>query len=213
MVDSLRSLALFARSRTARPLALLTLLALLPAARAAAAPRAPAETAPVDAGDTARGHHVEGRRQFVAGRYEAAITEYRRAYELHADPSYLLDIAEAYRALGVPEQAVFFYRRYLTNHPNPPNRPEVLAEIAHLAPPPRLPPRLPSFVAPPPPARDAEVDLTGTPAEKERSVVGRWWFWTAIGALAAAGATVAIVASSRRDDSIPSSKLGNAKLF
>jgi tetratricopeptide (TPR) repeat protein len=204
---------LFEGYRTARAPALLALLALLPAAAVAAPPKAVADSAPAEAGETARGHHEQGRRQVLAGHYETAIAEYRKAYELNADPSYLLDIAEAYRALGAAEQAVFFYRRYLTNHPNPPNRPEVLAQIAELAPPAPLPPRPPSFVTPPPPAPEPDLGLRVAPAERERSVVGRWWFWTAVGALAAAGATVAIVASSRRDDGIPSSKLGNAKLF
>jgi tetratricopeptide (TPR) repeat protein len=215
MVRLIWSLALVVSSRTARLLALLVWVGLTSAVPVAAAD-APAEVAlaaePAEPAMTARGHHEQGRQQFVAGRYEAAIVEYRKAYELHGDPSYLLDIAEAYRALGVSEQAVFFYRRYLTTHPNPPNRPEVLAQIAVLAPPAPLPPRQPSYVAPPP-AREAEASLTGGRAERERSVVGRWWFWTAVGVLAAAGATVAIVASNRRDDGVPASMLGNAKLF
>jgi tetratricopeptide (TPR) repeat protein len=196
-------------SRTARLTASLVWLTLTPAVPALAdqQPRAALEST-----ETARAHHVQGRQQFLVGRYDAAIVEYRKAYELHGDPSYLLDIGEAYRALGVTEQAVFFYRRYLTTHPNPPNRPEVLAQIALLSPPAPLPPRVPSYVAPSP-AREPEVGLTGARAESERSVVGRWWFWAAVGALAAAGATVAIVVSSRRDDAVPNSMLGNAKLF
>jgi tetratricopeptide (TPR) repeat protein len=186
--------------------------------------------------ETARSHHEQGRRQFGRGQYDGAIASYRKAYELKADPSYLLDIAEAYRALDVPERAVFFYRRYLSAHPNPPNRFEVEAEVARLKH--RLPPELavapaapasassPSPGAAPltlrgqalppgaPAAMGSEVGLAARPVgDDHRPLVGRWWFWTAIGALAATGATVAILSSSRGGDEPPSTKLGHAKLF
>lgn len=185
--------------------------------------------------ESPRSHHEQGRRQFGQGQYEGAIASYRKAYELKADPSYLLDIAEAYRALDVPERAVFFYNRYLSAHPNPPNRFEVEAEVARLKR--RLPPEV--AVAPVAPAaatspspgvprstRDqalppgapagmgSDVGLAARPVrDDQRPLVGRWWFWTAIGALAATGATVAILSSSRGDDEPPRTQLGHAKLF
>lgn len=159
----------------------------------------------------ARQHHEAGRAHVGHGRFESAIAEYRKAYELRADPSYLLDIAEAYRALRVPEQAVFFYRRYLSAHPAPPNRPEIESQIALLEPAQPLP------TAPPPPEvrrPGPALGLTArTVSDDERSVVGRWWFWAAVGAVAAAGATVAILAAGSRDQGAPSTMLGNVKLF
>ena len=185
--------------------------------------------------ESPRSHHEQGRRQFGQGQYEGAIAEYRKAYELKADPSYLLDIAEAYRALDVPERAVFFYRRYLSAHPNPPNRSEVEAQMARLKR--RLPPEV--VVAPVAPAAatspspgvplstrgqalspgaaagmGSDVGLAARPVrDDQRPLVGRWWFWTAVGALAAAGATVAILSSSRGGDEPPRTQLGHAKLF
>jgi tetratricopeptide (TPR) repeat protein len=169
--------------------------------------------APSRPGEGARLHHEAGRAHVAQGRYESAVGEYRKAYELRADPSYLLDIAEAYRALQVSAQAVFFYRRYLSAHPAPPNRPEIEAQIALLEP---AAPR--SFPAPSPaPARRVRPELgleaTRGVSEDERGVVGRWWFWAAVGALAATGATVAILAAGRRDEQAPSTMLGNVKLF
>jgi tetratricopeptide (TPR) repeat protein len=182
--------------------------------------------------ESARSHHEQGRRQFGQGQYEGAIASYRKAYELKADPSYLLDIAEAYRALDVPERAVFFYNRYLSAHPNPPNRFEVEAEVARLKQ--RLPPEVVIAPAAPPPspgsvppsprgralplgapaAMGSDVGLAARPVrDDQRPLVGRWWFWTAIGALAAAGATVAILSSSRGGDEPPPTQLGHAKLF
>ena len=185
-----------------------------------AAPGAPQETA--------RAHHEQGRVSVANGRYEAAIAEYRRAYELKADPSFLYDIAEAYRGLGVPDRAVFFYRRYLSTHTNPPNRPEVESQIAQLDPEAaagkprgrrwprrsrRCQRRRALAMAPWRPwSRSPAVHSI---SDQERSVVGRWWFWTAVGALAAAGATVAILAATRDNgdgNDIPSTPLGNARI-
>jgi tetratricopeptide (TPR) repeat protein len=164
--------------------------------------------------DGARLHHEAGRAHVAQRRFESAIAEYRKAYELRADPSYLLDIAEAYRALGVSEQAAFFYRRYLSAHPSPPNRPEIEAQIALLEP--GTPAPLPT-PRPLPASRRSGPELgleaTRSVSDDERGVVGRWWFWAAVGALAATGATVAIIAAGRRDDEAPSTMLGNVKLF
>ena len=52
-------------------------------------------------------------------------------------------------------------------------------------------------------------------SDDEKSAIGRWWFWTAVGALAAAGATVAILAASREEpgkSNVPRTTLGNARI-
>lgn len=171
---------------------------------------------------TARAHHESGRAHVRSGRYDSAIAEYRKAYELRADPSYLLDIAEAYKALGVAERAVFFYRRYLTTHPSPPNRPEVEAQIALLDPGGAVPAPVQAGVLPvprPTPDRagarrgDLHLGATRVIGESESSLAGRWWFWAAVGTLAAAGATLAILAASQREEDAPATALGNVKIF
>lgn len=198
--------------RQFRSLGLMALL--LSCSLAGLSGRARAEAELVSADETARLHHDEGQKQSALGHFESAIAEYRKAYEIKADPAYLFDIAEAYRALDVPERAVFFYRRYLSTHPNPPNRSEVESRLAVLE------PRVHRDAAPSPaPAglvAGPELALHGNArpvSEHEHSVIGKWWFWTAIGALAAAGATVAIVAAGHGSGtSIPTSELGHAKL-
>ncbi len=67
-------------------------------------------------------HVAQGHRLYQLGRYQEAIGEYRRAYELRADPPFLLDIAEAYRQLGATAQALFYYDRFLAARPSSPNR-------------------------------------------------------------------------------------------
>jgi tetratricopeptide (TPR) repeat protein len=175
---------------------------------------------PVTPEESARAHHEQGRLQYSLGRYETAISEFRKAYELRADPAFLFDIAESYRSLGSPERAVFFYRRYLTTHPNPPNRPQVEAQIARIEPtiPPgeavgptglRMSPSGRASAAASAPLFSRELQ-PGSHGGLHRT----WWFWAAVGTLAAVGATVAIVAfGGNGDDKVPGSELGHAKLF
>ena len=56
-------------------------------------------------------------------------------------------------------------------------------------------------------ARDQAAPEAGSP------VYSRWWFWTAVGAVAAGGATVAIIMARRDPTSIPNSGLGAQKAF
>jgi tetratricopeptide (TPR) repeat protein len=176
---------------------------------AAAATTAPAEAAPAD-GDVEA--HVElGHRLSKIGRYEDAIGEFRRAYELRAEPRLLYEIAEIYRRLGATDQARFYYERYLASAPaapasapGAPDRQEVEAKLAALkgAPPPARPRLIPeaTLVSPPSPPPRA--------ARPWRS----WWFWTAIGVAVGAGATA--IALSRGDETdIPATALGDQKFF
>jgi tetratricopeptide (TPR) repeat protein len=181
---------------------------------------ASAQAQPVTPEESARAHHEQGRLQFSLGRYETAISEFRKAYELRADPSFLFDIAEAYRSLGAPDRAVFFYRRYLTTHPNPPNRPEVEAQIALIEP--TIPPGRavgPTALRLSPRAQPLgrtvnPLVVDRGPADTGRGLIGKWWFWTAVGTLAAVGATIAIVTFGQsNEEKVPSSDLGHAKLF
>ena len=78
----------------------------------------PAEAAPAD-GDV-EAHVALGHRLSKIGRYEDAIDEFRRAYELRAEPRFLHEIAEIYRRLGATAQARFYYERYLASAPEAP---------------------------------------------------------------------------------------------
>ncbi len=77
-------------------------------------------------------HAALGQRLLEHGRTQEAIAEFRRAYELRADPRFLYDIAEGYRRLGLADQARFFYERYLSAAPDAPDREEVEAALAAL---------------------------------------------------------------------------------
>jgi tetratricopeptide (TPR) repeat protein len=167
-------------------------------------PTAPAE--PTRPDSDVEAHVALGHRLSQIGRYEDAIDEFRRAYELRAEPRFLHEIAEIYRRLGATDQARFYYERYLASAPEAPDRPEVEAKLAALKgnhPPgparPRLIPEASVAVPPPPPPRAARPWR-------------RWWFWTAIGVAVGAGAT-AIALSGRSETAVPTTALGDQKFF
>lgn len=53
----------------------------------------------------------------------------------------------------------------------------------------------------------AGVQLDGAATSEEPTLVSRWWFWTAVGAVAIA--TAAIIVASSRGSAPPSTTLGN----
>ena len=107
-----------------------------------------------------------GHRLSKIGRYEDAIDEFRRAYELRAEPRFLYEIAEIYRRLGATDQARFYYERYLASAPatlesalGVPDRQEVEAKLAALK---RRPPRGGRGAPTPDPRSDARRSSTAT---------------------------------------------------
>jgi tetratricopeptide (TPR) repeat protein len=145
-----------------------------------------------------------GRRLSQIGRYEDAVEEFRRAYELRADPRLLYEIAEAYRRLGAGQQARFYYDRYLSTVPDAPDRAEVQAKVAAL--PPNKPPRpRPHMVS------EAELAAQAAPHPAPRSS-RRWWFWTAVGVAVATGAA-AVLLSRDAGTNVPPTALGDQKFF
>jgi tetratricopeptide (TPR) repeat protein len=181
--------------------------ALLPAGPARGAlPALPEAAAPADV--EVDEHVAQGHRLYLLGRYQDAIAEYRRAYELRADPQFLFQIAEAYRQLGATEQALFYYERYLAGAAAGPDRAvaeQRVAEIESLR------------AAPPPPSPAAGLVAApgaaqGTTGKHPAPVWRRWWLWTAIGVALAAGATAAALAG-RSEASTPTTDLGDKRFF
>jgi len=169
-------------------------------ARAAAAP---GQTAAEHATDIETAEHVaQGRRLYLLGRYQEAIAEYRRAYELRADPEFLFDAAEAYRDLGATEQALFYYNRYLAAAPRAPNRDLVEDRVAEL-----------EMLRGPSPATAPTPAAAGGPKARPTPLWRRWWLWTAVGVALGAGVTAAALSSRSSGPSVPGSDLGDHKFF
>jgi hypothetical protein len=65
-----------------------------------------------------------GNAQYNLGRWERAIENFEKAYETYPAPAFLFNIGQAFRQDGNCEQAVFFYRRYLSLKPDASNKAE-----------------------------------------------------------------------------------------
>jgi hypothetical protein len=97
----------------------------LAAPAGAAEPAQPGDAASIQA----RKHYEEGTKAFNLGEFARAITEFRAAYNAKPDPLLLYNIAQSYRLAGDAVQAAFFYKSFLRNMPNAPNRKEVEGRI------------------------------------------------------------------------------------
>lgn len=70
-------------------------------------------------------HYEKGQKQFEAGRYDAAASHFKKAWDQYPDPAYLFNIGLAYEKKGEWELAVRYYERFLDEAPDHPARPEV----------------------------------------------------------------------------------------
>lgn len=150
---------------------------LITAGVAAARPGEDAKTA------EARAHFESGLARYNLKEYKAAIEEFEAAYRLKPDPVFLYNLGQSYRFADDPEQALHFYRAYLRERPNAPNRSEVEERITQLeaviaakksaATPPdqTLPPE--GTTTPPPPVA-AGPPATVTPAQTAPPAAVDW---------------------------------------
>ncbi|MCC6993373.1 MAG: hypothetical protein IT370_01975 [Deltaproteobacteria bacterium] len=117
--------------RVARQVArVLLALGVLLAGLGAAAAERPGK--PADPREVARLAYEEGTKAFNLGDFTLAITHYRTAYNALPDAVFLYNIAQASRLAGQLEQALFFYKSFLRNRDDAPNRAEVERRIVEL---------------------------------------------------------------------------------
>lgn len=93
------------------------------------APNARAE-APAEA---ARIYFNQGVKLYNLGHFQDAIHAFEAAYDLDPAPILIFNIAQSHRQLGNKERAIFFYRRYLEQDPNPANRTDIEQRIKDLS--------------------------------------------------------------------------------
>jgi tetratricopeptide (TPR) repeat protein len=128
--------------------------------------------------ESAREHSAQGDAYYKLEKYGNAIGEYEQAYLAKSDPSFLYNIAQCHRLMGQSAEAIKFYRRFLKDAPNAPNRavaekhirdleeasssrpgsPNEMPPVAAPVPTPTAPPpiaTLPPSVAPSPPPSSA----------------------------------------------------------
>jgi tetratricopeptide (TPR) repeat protein len=176
-------------------------------------------------------HYDLGLALYQAQKFEEAIPEFKAAYDLDPKPQLLFNIAQAYRKAGHPREAIQYYDRYLGAEPrlDTDTRRKVdgyLAEAKNTlnalelemkrrlaeekaarevepAPPQILP--VPMQPAPQPQVMAPPV-MNPVDPPKATPVYKRWWFWTIIGGVVAAGVVTGVVVgvqSSRSPAEIP----------
>ena len=176
-------------------------------------------------------------RKYNAGLYREALEGYTRSYDTFPAPGLLFNIAQCHRGLGDHAAALRGYEAYLRERPDAPNRAlveELMAEEdaavraqrqARAAEVERARAEAARARAE---AREAEqrraaeeraeeqrrrAALVGpgpdqAPPERQRSVLGSWWFWTAVGVAAVAAGGGALYLDSRRESVLPGGSLG-----
>ncbi len=70
----------------------------------------------------AKEHFNIGNVHYKLGRFEEALKEYSKAYELMSHPGFLFNIGQCQRKLGNYEQAIFYYNGYMREMPKAQNR-------------------------------------------------------------------------------------------
>jgi tetratricopeptide (TPR) repeat protein len=139
----------------------------------------------LDGETDARKAYEKGQNHYELGEYSAAVTLFRRAYELSSAPGLLFNIAQAYRLSGDCAKALDEYRHFVRLDPQSSRRDDADAYIAQLgaecgpkrpapvapqpaappiadvrAPNPRSPPYAPSSVPPPKMAISTKIGWT-----------------------------------------------------
>ncbi|MDB4967740.1 MAG: hypothetical protein JWN44_3429 [Myxococcales bacterium] len=162
--------------------------------------------------NVARQAYEEGRRRYDLSEFGPALEAFKRAYLNYEDPAFLFNIAQCHRQLGKKDDAIRFYRSYLRNKSDTPNRDEVRAIVAKLesevaeenarvASAARNTTIAPANAAPMAASPPTNV-LTARPPARRQPVYKRWWLWTIVGVAAAGAATgIAVALTSQRTES------------
>lgn len=178
----------------------------------------------------ARAAFHSGSQHYNLGEFQQALDSFREAYRNYEDPSFLYNIAQCERQLGHKREAVREYRAYLNNSDNADNRDSVRQIIAQLereiaiddqraaaaaaaaAAARPTPPAVVTTIAEPTPA----TLTTSTPSKIDRKpVYKKWWVWTIVGGVVAAGAAAGLAVALTRTGPAPKvdTALGTAQPF
>jgi iron complex outermembrane receptor protein len=154
-----------------------------------------------------------GQTHFTLQEYKQAITDFEDGYRIKPSSTFLFNIAQCHRLSGNVERAIYFYKAYLRADPEAGNRAEVEARIDALekplppsgtsaprpatTPPPVMTPATPQPATTPapvttqatsPPAPEPQV----TTSRERTPLYKKWWLWTTVGIVAAAGVAVGV---------------------
>ena len=175
------------------------------------------------AADDAKAHYQKATAHFAVGEYHDAAIEYEEAFKLKQDPAILFNAAQSFRLAGDNQKALLLYNNIIKLYPSThyakdsKERIEKLSQSTTTAAPPTttapppapvtpIAPPTPAVVAPPPAIEPAPITSgssavivsspTSPGASEAHPIYTRWWFWTAIGVVAAGAAITVIAVSS-----------------
>lgn len=142
----------------------------------------------------ARARFADGNVAYNVGEFRRALEAYAEAYQARPLPGFLFNMAQCHRQLGNDEKAAFFYRRFLGLVPEDeatrPLAKELLAEVERRV---EEKARAAGQAAYAPGAR---VVAAAPPSASGKSgLLRKWWFWTGVGVVAAAGGAAYALAS------------------
>lgn len=148
----------------------------------------------------ARRHFERGEKLYALTKFSEALAEYQQAFDAKPIPDFLFNIGQCYRNLGDYEAAIFSYQKYLKLAPEAANREQVEQLIRDLDGKQQASTSRRLGLGRPPPADPA-------PAAEDSPFYTRWWFWTGVVVVGAAGG-VGVYAATRPGGP-PSTSLGN----
>jgi tetratricopeptide (TPR) repeat protein len=181
--------------------------------------------------DEVKQHYQRATRAYDLQKYQEAIDEYQKAYEISGDPPMLYNIAQAYRLADQPAEAARYYRRFLQRMPSARNREDVERKIADQEriaeqrkknepvtppappPPPTKPPPIVEVKPPPPLPTTTPPPVTPPPppeTSQARAVVG--WSLLAAGVIADGVAAYEGYRAKQKGDQLTKDSMGG-KVF
>lgn len=170
---------------------------------AIAAPSEPAAPAAAASGPAAMPDRpdLQARNLFQAGQFAGALAIYQRLYADTHHPTYLRNIGRCHQMLREPRPAIESFQAYLRDARSldPGERAEIERYIGEMQ---RLEVAAPAGAGPAGTPSWSPGTTATVSAHSSSPITHKWWFWTGLGALAAAG-VIAIVASSGGTDRLP----------
>ena len=109
-------------------------------------------------------HYQQATRAYDLGKYQEAVDEYQKVYEIDGDPVMLYNIAQAYRLNDQPQESIHFYRRYLQRSPEARNKEDVERKITAMEKLIEERRKAAALVAPPPPKTEVKPVAVPEPA-------------------------------------------------
>jgi hypothetical protein len=154
---------------------------------------------------------IEAREAYVTGHYERALELFGKLYAETLHPTYLRNIGRCYQNLRDPDRAISTFRDYLRKAPalSAKEREEIDGYIAEMeamkrqAAQPARPADPPRLTARPEPTPPPVVVARPAPSAPPQTKPSRWWLWTGLGAVVAAGVVTAVVLTRKSDAPCP----------